>query len=589
MGDVVLAREQATERVVAMKFLRGPATPGSFDRFLIEVKALARLDHPNIVRVLSPDFLRADPYFTMEYAAGGALSERVKRAGPLPPIEAARLISAVARAIHAAHGADVLHRDLKPSNILQMADGTPKVSDFGLGKLTDRQEDLTRTGPLGTPSFMPPEQISRKHGEIGPRSDVYALGASLYYLVTGLPPFTGISSDEILRKVETEPPARPRRHRPNLSLELEGIILKCLEKRPHLRYGSAAALAEDLDRFLAGQNPLAPPWTRWRRLRRTVARNRAELGAIAGLACIILLTFAIGTMWKGDELDPVLPRPLPRGPLPVAIVKVWDRPGAAGRPVGDPGKLHEEIRDHLAQRKAFHLVTADEVRIPLGWVLGKGTYETAQPGAPLRISARDEAIALLIPDPGVDRYRLRASIRQDRLANEVDHTLPPGMSRAGLVIGHASVPIDSNWSAHVLTGIQFSDFDPAGLPGVVPPDNRVTVQAIVYAQAPLVPLRSTLVPLGRLPLAPAVPDARDWQDFIVDVGTDGIRIQHDRRETWIATVSLREGWAACRTESKQWFGGTEPSLPDWDPRLPIGIRIRGCCVSIRDVTIERIH
>ena len=202
MGDVYLAREHTSERMVAIKFLRSTHNAVAIDRFLTEVRALGRIEHPHIVRALATDFNRSDPFFTMEFVAGGTLTDRVKANGPLASIEAARVIASAARAVHAGHAANVLHRDIKPSNILIAADGTPRVSDFGLAKRTDRDDENTQgSGPLGTPSFMPPEQVSRKHGEIGPHSDVYGLGATLYYLVTGQAPFSGDSASTIISHV----------------------------------------------------------------------------------------------------------------------------------------------------------------------------------------------------------------------------------------------------------------------------------------------------------------------------------------------------------------------------------------------------
>ncbi|MDW8244531.1 MAG: serine/threonine-protein kinase [Thermogemmata sp.] len=260
MGDVFLAREYPTERLVALKMLRSFGNPNVAERFVAEVRALARLNHPNIVRVLATDFLRQQPFFTMEYIEGGTLADRLRQQGPIDPHEAARLIRTAAQAVHAAHCAQVLHRDLKPSNILLDAHGQPHISDFGLAKLLDRDDGLvTATGPLGTPSYMPPEQCSKRFGPVGPAADVYGLGATLYHMVVGRPPFSGSSTPEIIRHIEQTPPIRPRVIRPEIPLELEAIILKCLQKRPHDRYPTAAALAEDLERFLGSNPALSSP------------------------------------------------------------------------------------------------------------------------------------------------------------------------------------------------------------------------------------------------------------------------------------------------------------------------------------------
>src|SRR5262249_8006869 len=256
MGDVCLARELAADRLVAMKFLRAGSGSAATARFLVEVRALAGLDHPHIVRVLATDFTRPDPFFTMEYVPGGTLRDRIDRTGSADPAARAGLVEIVARAVQAAHTAEVLHRDLKPSNILLSVGDTPKVSDFGLAKRLDRDDGLTvGPGEMGTPAYMPPEQVSRRNGSVGPPSDVYGLGATLYHLLAGRAPFEGESRDEILARVLADPPPRLRAIRPDVPAGLEGIVVKALEKDPQDRYPTAAALADDLDRFLSGIRP----------------------------------------------------------------------------------------------------------------------------------------------------------------------------------------------------------------------------------------------------------------------------------------------------------------------------------------------
>ena len=234
MGAVYLAREVIPDRLVAIKFLRRPGNQSAYDRFLVEVRALAALDHPNIIRVLATDFFRSDPFFTTEYFPNGSLLKKVEEYGPLDPFEAARIMAAAAPAVYAANQKDVIHRDLKPSNILLTADGVPKVADFGLAKRLDQNDELTNsTGALGSPPYMAPEQTG-KHGPEGvdARTDVYGLGATLYHLVTGHRPFVGDTPDEVMSRVLVDPPPPPRTVRLEVPRELEAIILKCLEKEP---------------------------------------------------------------------------------------------------------------------------------------------------------------------------------------------------------------------------------------------------------------------------------------------------------------------------------------------------------------------
>jgi serine/threonine-protein kinase len=255
MGIVYLARDTDLGRVVALKrlLLGASATSRDIARFRGEAESAARLDHPNIVPIHAVDSDASGPYFLMRYVEGTTLARRLS-AGPLPPREAVLLLSPVARAIGYAHSRGVLHRDLKPSNILIDTEGRPYVVDFGLAKRLDTAENLTGSDAvLGTPSYIPPEQASPSRGPVGPASDVYGLGAVLYHALTGRPPFQAASaSDTLLQALEVDP-VPPRALNPGVDNDLEMITLKCLQKRPELRYPSADALADDLDAYLAGE------------------------------------------------------------------------------------------------------------------------------------------------------------------------------------------------------------------------------------------------------------------------------------------------------------------------------------------------
>ena len=248
MGIVYRARQHHPERTVALKMiLRGElASAEDLARFQREAQAAARLEHPHI---------DGQAYFSMRYVEGTTLARLVAQ-GPLPPREAARLVAVIARAVHYAHQNDILHRDLKPSNVLIDRDGQPHVTDFGLAKRVAGGESLTRTGAVvGTPSYMAPEQAVDSRGRVSPASDVYSLGAILYELLTGRPPFQAATHVDTLLLALDEPPVTPRRLNRNVDRALELICLKCLQKRPELRYPSAAKLADDLEAFLHGERP----------------------------------------------------------------------------------------------------------------------------------------------------------------------------------------------------------------------------------------------------------------------------------------------------------------------------------------------
>ncbi len=266
MGVVYKARQVGLNRTVALKMILVAECAGGQDRarFKAEGEAVARLQHPNVVQIHEVGEHDDRPFFSMEFVDGGSLAHKA-RGGPLPPRAAAGLVETLARAMHAAHEYGVVHRDLKPANVLLSADGTPKIADFGLAKRLDVDAGQTRTGSvLGTPSYMAPEQADGRTKEVGPAADVYALGAILYELLTGRPPFKGETAMHTLFQVLSVEPVPPARLRTGVPADLNVICLKCLEKNPRDRYASAAALAEDLRRFLNGEVIAARPAGPWK-------------------------------------------------------------------------------------------------------------------------------------------------------------------------------------------------------------------------------------------------------------------------------------------------------------------------------------
>jgi serine/threonine-protein kinase len=255
MGVVYKAQHLKFQRLVALKMILAGdhASAQQTERFLTEARAVARLQNPHIVQIYEIGEYNGLPYFSLEYLDGGSLAAKLKG---LPPsdMEAARLVELLALAVHYAHGRGIVHRDLKPANILLTGEGIPKIADFGLAKFLSEDSGTTRTGViLGTPSYMAPEQAIGKAKDIGPAVDIYALGAILYELLTGRPPFRGESIQETLRSVEEQAPEPPRVHNPRVDRALEAICLKCLEKAPRDRYPSAEALAEDLAAYIRGE------------------------------------------------------------------------------------------------------------------------------------------------------------------------------------------------------------------------------------------------------------------------------------------------------------------------------------------------
>ncbi len=271
-------------------------------RFLAEAEAVARLQHPNVVQIYHIGEVDELPFFELEYLAGGSLDRRLDGT-PWAARPAAELVETVARGVAEAHRLGIVHRDLKPGNVLLTADGTPKVADFGLAKSQSTDSGLTQTDTImGSPGYMAPEQAEGRNREVGPPADVYALGAILYELLTGRPPFRAATVLETLDQVKNAEPVPPGKLQPGLARDLETICLKCLQKDPSRRYATAGDLADDLQRWLAGSSISARPVPGWERAWRWARRRPA----VAALSALILLISAvsfvlIALLWSRAE------------------------------------------------------------------------------------------------------------------------------------------------------------------------------------------------------------------------------------------------------------------------------------------------
>ena len=302
MGVVYLAKQTSLNRLVALKVMLLPGNYANAEqtaRFQSEAEAAARLQHANIVEIHEIGERAGILYFSMDFVDGGSLAQSIKTRAWAPG-DCARIVATLAEAMHYAHQQGVIHRDLKPANVLLTRDGVPKITDFGLAKQCDDERDQTLSGTiLGTPSYMAPEQATGMVHEIGPATDVHALGAILYELLTGKPPFQAGTSLVTLRQVIEEEPVRPTKVQRSIPRDLEIICLKCLEKSPTRRYSSARELADDLKRFLDGQ-PIQAQKTALPRRIWTWCRRKPALAIASCLATLLLgslgLVFYLGTV-----------------------------------------------------------------------------------------------------------------------------------------------------------------------------------------------------------------------------------------------------------------------------------------------------
>jgi eukaryotic-like serine/threonine-protein kinase len=316
MGVVYKARQTTLGRLVALKMILAGehAGPKELARFRGEGEAVARLQHPHIVQIFEVGDYDGHPYFSLEFVDGGSLAQKLDGA-PWPPRPAARLVETLARAMQVAHQAGIVHRDLKPGNVLLTRDGQPKITDFGLAKKLDGKPGVSTPGGLtasnailGTPSYMAPEQAGGNNKEVGPAADVYALGAILYELLTGRPPFKAATPLETVFQVVRDEPAAPRLLQSKTPRDLETICLKCLHKEPRKRYADAAALAEDLQRFQEGKPIAARPVGSAERGWRWCRRNPVVAGLAAAVAVSLLAGaggasyFAFQANWRADQL-----------------------------------------------------------------------------------------------------------------------------------------------------------------------------------------------------------------------------------------------------------------------------------------------
>jgi serine/threonine protein kinase len=603
MGVVYLARSLARKDLfVAAKFLLDPTNLSTFRRFQEEVKA-SPLQSDHVVKVAGGDTAANPPYFLMEVCGGGTLARRVKDGGPLDPKLAARWMKAIAAAVAEVHDRHVIHRDIKPGNILLARrdgrdaefvrlkgtpqrdeppfdpdDYVPKLSDFGLAKNLDTSHGLTvGSVAMGTPPYMPPEQINNpQSGEaderVGIRSDVYSLGATLYHLVCGRPPFEGTTAG-VISAVLNDDPVRPRLAQKACPPELEAIIVKAMAKKPQNRYQTAKELADELDRFEKKPETVqAPRLTPLRRAWRAVCRRRKAMAALALVAGM----FAAGAVWAA-------------------------KPPVTANGQTEPKPDYEQaIKNNLAEKKRTVLVQETGVPKYFRTVIGPCIVEKS--------SGLEETCAIyplnqyalleLCPEHECDHYTINAEIRYlkpHRAANED----VPVADYAGIYFGYAGRQSGGS-VGHQTFAVTFKDHH-ISIPRT---GKRVwehaNFQRLVFKQeADRIegPASEMNGASGEYEVSRTLPG--QWRAIRIEVsrkfikawwfpeGKNSPEIEAKPFLTWTA-AEINARFEQTRKTAEQMMPGVGVAMPDWSPRMPFGILAAGTSVGCRNVVITPV-
>jgi serine/threonine-protein kinase len=527
MGVVYKALDTVLNRVVALKMIRAGvlAQPAEVERFYLEARAAAHLQHPNIISILEIGQESGQHYFTMGFVAGGTLALKQDQYHS-DPRAAVTLMAKISRAVHFAHEQGILHRDLKPSNILLEDDGEPLVSDFGLAKFLDSQVDMTKTGQqLGTPAYMAPEQTSTGAGKVTAQADVWSLGVILYELLTGTRPFTSLGSD-LSHEVCTREPPRPCRLRADLGADLETIMLKCLEKEPQHRYPSAAALAEDLERWLRREpiaaRPLRWPVRTWRKLRRR---------PLVGLAILV----------------PIL--------LGLTL--------AAAFLLHDPERWRRNLEQRLQDGQPAVLIAEDGGPAGYRWLFGEGQSRVSETnGEAFTLSSWELGVLELWRDPRISHYRFRA---------EVAHLSSNKGTEVGLYFAQSTLATEQG-SSHCLCRLSFNDKE--NMPRFNPKHKGNQVGLRMMMLATTGPQTLSRPPLLHPPLGPT--ETR-WRRLAVEVHPDEVRVY------WEGKCFDQSSWAKLSRDERE---DSKDDRCSFSPRQGLGLFVHQGAASFKNVVIE---
>jgi len=565
MGVVFKARQPNSEQIVAVKIIRDNvfADPDLNKRFLQEIRALGRLQSvKNIVPIYHVGQFMGCFYFVMPLMAGGSLSARRKQF-PLPAAKAVALVAKLARAVHQLHAHQVLHRDIKPSNILLDADDEPHLSDLGLAKLLDQDQSLTGSQErLGTPVYMAPEQTGLIPTEMSAQTDIWALGVVLYEMLVGKRPFAtpdGEVSTTLLWKIVNETPTTPRTLQPDIDPGLEAVILKCLEKQPGDRFGSALDLAEELERWLRQETLQTPPATLTNSVRRFIDKRPW-----------LSLTMAIGFVFV----------------LAAAVA------GFEFRRRNSPEFIHAEMLEELIANERIELVP--EQGRPRWHRIGiEGNVNTAgsQSGHWV-IESFDAGLVELLRDLPFDSYRLRA-----QLAHLTDVKLGPSIGQIGIFVAHrgkSSNPRDR----HIWCNLTYNDLvnqerKPAPKPGDLP-GNAAQLRYRVFCDTGVgTPIDDPIGWPKAVRFKPAGVNPV-WRTLEIDFFPDRVVGRFDGIATAAMDHAIGIGnvhqnlLAAQQSHPARYRPLGDVGELNTDPRGGLGIVVTRAAVMVKNVTVTRL-
>jgi serine/threonine-protein kinase len=509
---------------------------------------MARLKHPNIVQVHAVGEIDRRPFFAMELVEGGSLARRI--AGKIQPADqAARWLQTLAGAMHYAHGQGIIHRDLKPGNIVLTPDGTPKITDFGLARRLEGDATHTHDGKIrGTVCYMSPEQARGDYGEIGPLSDVYALGVVLYELLTGRPPFKEATDHDTLALVRTQDPAPLREFNPGVDAELEAICLKCLEKKPGQRYRSAQALADDLGRWLRHERTVARPRSRLVRICRMLRRHWVA----SAMASLVAATAVMGPIVY-YYLHP--DRPL------WTIQRQWDK-GRQVTLINETG-LPKWCRWRTNDTETRYFSRAD----------GALTIEARRLGL----------LELWREDSRRSRFRLRGQVRHDERVQNGD-------SEVGLFFAHRTYPVKEGRTAHCFFTLSLDNLtvcmNSKSPTERVPNQFRLSIRRHLEPEPPL--FSELMAECQRMPFTSTYPPYRadDWWSLTLEVTPDWIRGYLGDQP--LPKLSRRVFMDHARALTVYHNPYPMSFLPDLPAEGGLGLYVYRATASFRRFTIEAI-